>query len=182
MRRTDRLLAPDERVQLVSREHGVVLARPFLVGSGLVAAAAGTAYAAAATAAPGLLREGAGAVAAMVAVAAIARLAAAVVRWQASTLIVTDRRVMLVRGALSPRVASVRLDTIEDVEIRCSPTGRLLHYGGLVVSAGGRRGALLGLRRLPDPDLLMALLLGLTAAPVRRRTRGRGGMAAAPTA
>jgi hypothetical protein len=37
----------------------------------------------------------------------------------------------------------------------------MLHYGGVVVRSGGGSGLLFGLRRLPDPDLLLGLLLGL---------------------
>ncbi|MGI8427829.1 MAG: hypothetical protein ACR2OB_00645, partial [Solirubrobacteraceae bacterium] len=36
-----------------------------------------------------------------------------------------------------------------------------LHYGGVLVGGGEGRSLLFGLRRLPDPDLLLGLLLGL---------------------
>ena len=184
MRRAARLLAPGEHVQLISREHGITLAGPFLGCAGLVAAACVAALAAgAAGALPEGLREAVAAAAAVLAGVAIVGLVRAVLRWQTCTLVVTDRRALLVRGTLAPRVASVRLDAIEDIEIRSSPAGRIMHYGRLVVSAGGRRGALLGLRTLPDPDLVMALLLGLTSGPRPRLrpapTRERLG---APTA
>lgn len=171
MRRTARLLAPGEHVHLISREHGITLAGPFLTGAGIVVAASAAAFAAGSVGSlPAGLRDGLAIAAAAVAALAIARLVRAVVRWQTCTMVVTDRRVLLVRGAVAPRVASVRLEAIEDVEIRSSPVGRVLHYGRLVVSAGGRRGALLGLRTLPDPDLVMALLLGLNSGP-RSRVR-----------
>jgi hypothetical protein len=51
----------------------------------------------------------------------------------------------------------------------------MLHYGGVVVGSGGRRGLLFGLRRLPDPDLLLGLLLGLSEdRPVRPRLEPAG--------
>ena len=179
MPRFDRLLAPNERLQLVSREHGVVLASPFAQTVVVVAAAAAAAFGGASLAAPDPVRRGVVLVAAGVACVAFLRLVRAVVRWQTSTLVVTDRRAMLVCGRVAPRVASLRLDSIDDIEITCSPPGRVLHYGRLIVSSGGRRGALLGLRRLPDPDLLLALLLGLTARPrLRRRTRARAATSA----
>lgn len=174
MPRLDRLLAPHERLQLVSREHGVVLAAPFAQTAVAVAASAALAYVAASSGAPGGVRRVAVLAAAGVAAIAFLRLVRVVLRWQTSTLVITDRRAMLVCGRVAPRVASLRLDSIEDIEINCSPAGRMLHYGRLIVSAGGRRGTLLGLRRLPDPDLVLALLLGLTARPrLRRRSRPR---------
>jgi len=184
MRRFDRLLAPHERLQLVSREHGVVLVGPFVQTVAVITAAAALAYGVASLSAADLFRRGAVLVAAGIAAFAFLRLVRAVVRWQTSTLVVTDRRAMLVSGWVAPRVASLRLDSIEDIEISRSPSGRVLHYGRLVISSGGRRGALLGLRRLPDPDLLLALLLGLTARPRLRRsgrTAAAASAALAPT-
>lgn len=182
MRRAARLLAPGEDIQLISREHGITLVGRFLTAAGVVAAAGAAALlAAAAGSLPGEARGAVAALAAIVVVVAIGRLAVAVVRWQTCTLVVTDRRVLLVRGALTPRVASVRLDTIADVEIRSSPAGRMLHYGRLMVSAGGRRGPLLGLRTLPDPDLVMALLLGLGSASRRPARRSPAGVDAGAT-
>ena len=47
----------------------------------------------------------------------------------------------------------------------------MLHYGGVVVGTGGRRSLLFGLRRLPDPDLLLGLLLGLAEERAEDRLR-----------
>jgi hypothetical protein len=56
----------------------------------------------------------------------------------------------------------------------------MLHYGGVVITSGGRRGMLFGLRRLPDPDLLLGLLFGL--AEERPRPRRAPVPAVAPSA
>jgi hypothetical protein len=87
--------------------------------------------------------------------------------------VVTDRRALLIAGGLSRRVAVVPLDSVEEVEVRMSALGRMLRYGGLVVSAGGRRGLLFGLRRLPDPDLVFALVLGLDERIAARPRRSQ---------
>jgi hypothetical protein len=82
---------------------------------------------------------------------------------------VTDERAMLVTGMLGRRVLSISLDGICDLSIGMSGPGRVLRYGRVEVNVNGRRGPLFGLRRLRDPDLVVALLLGLSEpAPVRR--------------
>jgi membrane protein YdbS with pleckstrin-like domain len=175
MAQFDRLLAPDERIHLVSREHGIVLAGPFLRAGVVLAAAAAAAVLAAGLAVPTPIRLVPVLAAAAVAARALLRLVAAVSRWQRRRLVVTDRRALFVSGGLGQKAAMVPLDAVCDVEIASSATGRTLHYGGIVVSAGGRRGLLFGLRRLPDPDLVLALLLGLAEeapAPLPRRASG----------
>ncbi len=166
MAQIDRLLAPGEHVHLQSREHGVVLLGPFLRAAAILALAAAGAILAAGLALPAPVRLIPVLVAAAVAARALATLVRAVARWQRQVLVVTDRRaVLLGRGA-----AIVPLSAISDIEIVCPAAGRVLHYGGVVVGSGGRRGFLFGLRRLPDPDLLLGLLLGLSED---RRVRPR---------
>jgi Bacterial PH domain len=161
MAQIDRLLCPGEHVHLVTREHGIVLAGPFLRAAAMLATAAAAAVLAAGLPAPAAIRLVPVLAAAAVAARALLRLVAAVARWQRRTLAVTDRRAIFTSGRLGQKAAIVPLDAIGDVEIASSATGRALHYGGIVVGAGDRRGLLFGLRRVPDPDLLLALLLGL---------------------
>ncbi len=47
----------------------------------------------------------------------------------------------------------------------------MLHYGGVLIHRGGAGGLLFGLRRLPDPDLLLGLLLGLAEDRSAERPR-----------
>jgi hypothetical protein len=157
----DRLLARDEHVHLVSREHEVVLVGPFLRACIVLTACAYTSVRAAASGVPLPLRVLAVGVLGVIAVRTLARLARAVGGWQRRVLVVTDRRALLVHGGISRRVAALPLDAIHDLEIVRARPGWMLHYGGLVVSTGGRRDLMFGLRRLPDPDLLFGLLLGL---------------------
>jgi Bacterial PH domain len=172
MAQIDRLLGADERVHLVTREHGIVLLGPFLRTAVVLAATAAAAVLAAGLSVPAPIRLVPVLVAAAVAARALLRLVAAVSRWQRRTLVVTDRRAMFTSGGLGQKAAIVPLDAIGDVEIASSAAGRTLHYGGIVVCAGGRRGLLFGLRRLPDPDHVLALLLGLAAdAPAPRPRR-----------
>jgi PH (Pleckstrin Homology) domain-containing protein len=167
-----RLLAPGERVHAVTREHGVVLVPAFaravlgIAGAAALALAAGRSHGLG----PGRL-VGALAAAALAAWM-LGRLVRAVTAWHTRRLVITDRRALLVQGGLTRRVAVVPLASIDAIEVRSSGPGRLLRYGGLVVTTHDRRALLHGLRRLPDPDLLFGLVLGLDeripAGPARR--------------
>jgi hypothetical protein len=174
--RIDRLVTPSERVHLVTREHGVVLLRPFARTTLAVALFGGGAYELAGSPTPSPLRWVAAIVAAVVVSISLFGLLRRVMRWNARRLIVTDRRVLMTSGTMSRRVSSVTLQALNDLQIHVSGSGRLLRYGSVIVTAGGRRGPLLGLRRLPDPDLVFALLLGLEqpAAPAERAVPARG--------
>jgi membrane protein YdbS with pleckstrin-like domain len=171
MPRIDRLLAPDERVHLVTREHGVVLVWPFLRAAITLGLAAAAAITAAGLDLPAAIRLVPVLAAAALAVGALLRVVRAVARWQRHVLVVTDRRALLLAGGLGSRAAIMPLQAIGDVEVRAPAAGRVLHYGGVVVATDGRRTLLFGLRRLPDPDLLLGLLLGLAEerADARRR-------------
>jgi Bacterial PH domain len=156
-----KVLGPGERVQLVTREHGVVLAPAFARAAVAVVAMGGLALLVSHAAPLGPLRVILAAAAGVLAAYALAGLARRVHAWQARRLVVTDRRLILLAGGRSRRMAALPLEAIQSVEVRSPGTGRVLHYGSLVVTAGERRAPLFGLRRLPDPDLLMALVLGL---------------------
>src|SRR5450432_909002 len=107
MAQVDRLLAPGERVYLMSREHGIVLLRPFLRAAMVVAAAAAAAILIAGLGVLGPARLVLAIAAAVAAAHAMARFARAVARWQRRVLVVTDRRAVLLTGGLAQRVAAV---------------------------------------------------------------------------
>jgi hypothetical protein len=171
MAQIDRLLDPDERVHLVSREHGIVLVWPFLRAAIILALAAAAAIAAAGLDLPAAIRLVPVLAAAAVGLGALLRVVRVVSRWQRRVLVVTDRRALLLAGGLGSRAAIVPLQAIGDVEVFAPAAGRMLHYGGVVVGTGGRRSLLFGLRRLPDPDLLLGLLLGLAEERAEQRLR-----------
>ncbi len=175
------VLGPGERVQLVTREHGVVLAPAFVRAAVAVAATGALALLVSHAAPLGPLRIVLAAAAGILAAYALAGLARRVHAWQTRRLIVTDRRLILLAGGLSRRMAALPLESIQSIEVRSPGTGRVLHYGSLVVTSGDRRGPLFGLRRLPDPDLLMALVLGLDEQiPAGRKAVVNGSQAPGP--
>jgi hypothetical protein len=162
VRDVQRFLVPGERVHRVTREHGIVLLRPVARAVVAVAAFALLLRLAAATAWPPAQAVAAVAGTALVGWALV-RLGRAARRWWRRRLLVTDRRAVLVTGRLRRRHASLPLDAVDGAEIACSGVGRLLRYGGVVVHVDGRRRPLFGLRRLPDADLVFALVVALAS-------------------
>jgi hypothetical protein len=144
---------------------------PFVRAAIILALAAAAAIAAAGLDLPAAIRLVPVLAAAALALGALLRVVRVVARWQRRVLVVTDRRALLVAGGLGSRAAIVPLQAIGDVEVFAPAAGRVLHYGGVVVGTGGRRGLLFGLRRLPDPDLLLGLLLGLAEEREAARPR-----------
>jgi membrane protein YdbS with pleckstrin-like domain len=161
MAHAERLVSPNERIHLITREHGVVLVRPFMRSSLAVLLFGGAAYELAQAPVPSAVRWAGAILAAAIVSISLLGLMRRVGRWNTRRLVVTDRRVLLMAGSLSRRATSVPLHSLHDLQISVSGAGRMLHYGTIVSTANGRRGPLLGLRRLPDPDLIFALLLGL---------------------
>jgi hypothetical protein len=86
-----------------------------------------------------------------------------VLRWRADAVIVTNRRLLCMRGILTRRVTGWNLHLITNVDVEQSLCGQLLGYGTLRAESGGQHN--LGARRefiyfLPDPDHMAGLLSG----------------------
>ncbi len=63
-------------------------------------------------------------------------------RWTSEQYVVTDRRVLQVRGVFNKRVIDSSLEKINDVELRQSLLGRMLNFGTLaILTASGEEGA-----------------------------------------
>ena len=119
------MLAPDERVRLDRRRHGVVFARPFarafaLAAAGVAAVAAGWPVS---LPGPFLLLLAAG------------MALHAVWRWERTHVVVTTEKLFVVHGTVRRRAAAVRLARVGPVEVEQSLAGRLLGYGTVI--AGG---------------------------------------------
>jgi membrane protein YdbS with pleckstrin-like domain len=169
----EKLLLGDEEVFAVSREHGVVLARPFLRTLGAILILGFLAYEIARFAALGSGRAVFAIGFGLLAAWALVVLVRQVSRWHQRRLVITDRRLILVEGNFARKVAVLPLSAVEEVEARQTGAGRRFHYGHLLITTSGRRMSLFGLRHLPDPDLHMALVLGLDERiSPRRAPRG----------
>ncbi len=153
----------------LTREHGVVLVRPFLRTLGAILALGFAAYAIARVSALGSGRAVFAVGFGLLAAWALVSLVRQVSRWHQRRLVITDRRLILVEGNFARKVAVLPFSAVQEVEARSAGTGRRMHYGHLLVTTAGRRMPLFGLRRLPDPDEHLALILGLDARIAPRR-------------
>ncbi len=140
------IAAPEERVCLDSRPHGIVLARPFACAVALAGAGGFL-----------LLRPWplplAGAP--LVAVAALLALRA-VWRWDRTRVVVTTEKVYVVHGILRRRAAAVRLRSIDALELEQTLPGRVLGYGTLVAGP-------LEISHVPEPRRVYGLVERLCA-------------------
>lgn len=84
--------------------------------------------------------------------------------WSVERFSVTDRRVLLVSGLLTRRVAIMPLRKVTDITYERSILGRALGYGAFVMESAGQHQALSRVGYLPAPDRLYrqmsALLFG----------------------
>lgn len=116
------MLARDEQIWFEARRHGVALARPLAQGAVL------TATGGILLAQPWPLQV-AGAVLLVVAALVCLR---AVWRWERSQVVVTTEKVVVLEGTLRRRASSVRLRSVENLDLEQTLAGRLLGYGTLV--------------------------------------------------
>lgn len=119
----------EERVRLRVRPHGAALVRP------LARALAGAAVGAVCVWFGGDLHWSLQVVGALVLVTSALSALTTVWEWDRTAVTLTTEKLLVVWGLLGTRVAEVRLDRDEPIEIEQSLAGRLLGYGTLV--AGG---------------------------------------------
>lgn len=115
------MLAGEERVCLESRRHGIVLARP--LGWAIVLALGGG-FALSRDWPFPLVGAAALALAAVIALRAVWR-------WDRTHLVVTTDKLFVAYGILRRRAATVRLSSIEALELEQTLVGRLFGYGTL---------------------------------------------------
>jgi len=135
------LASPEERVCFDARRHGVVLARP--LAQAIVLAVSGGIL----IAQPFPLPLP-GAVLVILAAAIGLR---AVWRWERTHLVVTTEKVLVVGGTLRRRASTVRLRSVENLELEQSLPGRLLGYGTIVAGP-------LEIDHVPEPRAVYRLV------------------------
>ena len=72
--------------------------------------------------------------------------------WHNDWFVATDRRLLLVYGLISQRVAMMPLNKVTDMNYQRSITGRLFGYGRFVLESAGQDQAMREIDFLPDPD------------------------------
>lgn len=63
-------------------------------------------------------------------------------RWNSEQIVITDRRVLQIRGIFNKRVIDSSLEKINDIELRQSIFGRIFNFGTIeILTASGSEGA-----------------------------------------
>jgi membrane protein YdbS with pleckstrin-like domain len=74
--------------------------------------------------------------------------------WRFDRFILTNKRVMLVNGIITRRVAMMPLLRVTDMKYEQSPVARALNYGTFVLESAGQEQALREIKYLPNPNEL----------------------------
>ncbi len=74
--------------------------------------------------------------------------------WYLDRFILTNKRVMVVNGLITLRVAMMPLLRVTDMKYEQSPLGRVLNYGTFVLESAGQEQALREIKHLPNPNEL----------------------------
>jgi membrane protein YdbS with pleckstrin-like domain len=77
-----------------------------------------------------------------------------VVEWYFDRFILTNKRIMLIEGIISRRVAMMPLARVTDMKYTQSPMGRVLNYGTFEIESAGQDQALRNVENLPNPTNL----------------------------
>ncbi|HEU4425581.1 MAG TPA: PH domain-containing protein [Pilimelia sp.] len=144
-----RYLFPTERYRGEWKRHYIHLTTPLLIGAG-------------ATFVLGYLAgylakqevDGATTVAVVVWLAVMGWVAWKIGDWFFDRFILTNKRVMVVNGIITRRVAMMPLLRVTDMKYEQSPLGRMLNYGTFVLESAGQEQALREIKHLPNPNEL----------------------------
>lgn len=74
--------------------------------------------------------------------------------WYFDRFILTNKRLMLVNGIITRRVAMMPLIKVTDMKYEQSPMGRMLNYGTFVLESAGQDQALSKVAHMPNPNEL----------------------------
>jgi len=96
-----------------------------------------------------------------------------VAEWYYDRFILTNKRVMLIEGIISRKVAMMPLNRVTDMKYTQSPMGRVLGYGTFELESAGQEQALRKVSNLPNPtDLYLQVVEEMyepEASEARRR-------------
>lgn len=180
VRSLEKYVVPDEeRLVFVVRRHWITLAEPVVttVASGALMVALAWGLAERFADAANLLF--------LLWLLVVARAVYRVVDWRESWFGATQRRLMLVQGLVTRKVAMMPLEKVTDMSYSRSPFGQVLGYGEFVLESAGQDQALRSVTFIPNPDelyrLLVATMFGRKAA-MRNLAAARQAEESAPSA
>jgi membrane protein YdbS with pleckstrin-like domain len=99
-----------------------------------------------------------------------------VAEWYFDRFILTNKRIMLIEGIISRKVAMMPLARVTDMKYTQSPMGRVLSYGTFEIESAGQDQALRNVTNLPNPtDLYLQVVEEMyePEASEARRSRAR---------
>ena len=107
-----------------------------------------------------------------------------VMDWFFDRFILTNKRVMVVSGVVTRKVAMMPLLRVTDMKYEQSPMGRMLNYGTFVLESAGQDQALREIKHLPDPNELYLQVVEEMYEPdaVQARVEGEEETASSPNA
>jgi membrane protein YdbS with pleckstrin-like domain len=142
-----RYLFPTERYRGEWKRHWIHLTNPLLIG---VVATFGLGYFS------GFLTKlevaGAWVFAVVIWALIMGWIAWRVADWYFDRFILTNKRLMLVNGLITRRVAMMPLIKVTDMKYEQSPLGRMLSYGTFVLESAGQDQALRKVDHMPNPN------------------------------
>jgi uncharacterized membrane protein YdbT with pleckstrin-like domain len=160
LRGAHRFLAPGERILRTIRRHPVLMVKPIVLWIMTLLVVGLISF---------VITEGnpipvVDQIVLVLALAVTAYTAYKVLDWWKSYYVVTDERVLLLRGILSVNVSAVRLARVTETRFVRSVWGRILGYGALKLDSAGEQLGLASLEYLPRAEevyrLVTSLLLG----------------------
>ncbi|WP_052595899.1 PH domain-containing protein [Luteipulveratus mongoliensis] len=90
----------------------------------------------------------------------VVRVAWVLINWQFSYFVATDKRLLLLYGIITRKVAMMPMIRVTDMGYTRSPIGRLLGYGTFVLESAGQDQALSRISWVRDPDYTYRLICG----------------------
>jgi membrane protein YdbS with pleckstrin-like domain len=144
-----RYLFPTERYRGEWKRHWIHLSTPLLIGAGATIALGYLAGFLTRQNIAGLVT-----VAVLIWLAVIGWVAWKVFDWYFDRFILTNKRVMVVNGIITRRVAMMPLLRVTDMKYEQSALGRTLNYGTFVLESAGQDQALREVKHLPNPNEL----------------------------
>ncbi|HYN93312.1 MAG TPA: PH domain-containing protein [Pilimelia sp.] len=144
-----RYLFPTERYRGEWKRHYIHLTTPLLVGAGTTFVLGYLSGFLAKQEVPGLTT-----VAILVWLGVMGWVAWKIGDWFFDRFILTNKRVMVVNGIITRRVAMMPLLRVTDMKYEQSPLGRVLNYGTFVLESAGQEQALREVKHLPNPNEL----------------------------
>ncbi len=144
-----RYLFPTERYRGEWKRHWIHLSGPISIGAGATLALGYLAGFLSRQSIAGLVT-----VAVLIWLGVIGWVAWQVFDWYHDRFILTNKRVMVVGGIVTRRVAMMPLARVTDMKYEQSPLGRMLNYGTFVLESAGQDQALREVKHLPNPNEL----------------------------